>query len=96
MVVVVEEIDLSDPSAWGRQMNDHQYERDLGNGNKVITDVFWIQVFKPDLMVGFFGIVYGGVKDSKFLESSTVTYLSNLAIMSLVTSAKEKTITSAS
>ena len=40
---VGQDIDLSDPSAWGRQMNDHQYERDLGNGNKVITDVFWIQ-----------------------------------------------------
>ncbi len=40
---VGQDIDLNNPSAWGRQISDHRYERDLGNGNKIITDVFWIR-----------------------------------------------------
>lgn len=40
---VGQDIDLSNPSAWGQKISDHQYERDFGNGNKVITDVFWIR-----------------------------------------------------
>jgi hypothetical protein len=40
---VGQDIDLSDPSSWGRQVSDDQYECNLGNGNKVITDVFWVR-----------------------------------------------------
>src|SRR3989344_1489370 len=44
---VGQDIDLNDPSAWGKAVkqdahgNNSLYERDLGNGNKVFTFVVW-------------------------------------------------------
>ncbi|PIQ76549.1 hypothetical protein COU78_02470 [Candidatus Peregrinibacteria bacterium CG10_big_fil_rev_8_21_14_0_10_49_24] len=37
------DIDWNNPSEWGRRVSEHIYERDLGNGNKVMTDVFWVE-----------------------------------------------------
>lgn len=38
-----QDIDWNNPSEWGRQISDHAYERDLGNGLRVITDVRWVE-----------------------------------------------------
>lgn len=42
-----QDIDWNDPSEWGRQISDHAYERVLGNGMRVITDVTWIEGRNP-------------------------------------------------
>ena len=45
--IVGQDIDLSDPSAWGKAVrqdargNNSLYERDLGNGQKLFTFVTW-------------------------------------------------------
>lgn len=45
---VGQDIDLNDPSAWGKAVkqdsrgNNSLYERDLGNGNKLFTFVIWV------------------------------------------------------
>lgn len=48
-VAVGQDIDLNDPSAWGKAVkqdargNGSLYERDLGNGEKLFTFVIWAQ-----------------------------------------------------
>lgn len=43
-----QDIDWNDPSEWGRQISDHAYERKLGNGLRVVTDVRWVEGRNPD------------------------------------------------
>ncbi len=43
------ELDMSDPGSWGREIRRSAdgrasvFERDLGNGNKIITHIFWAE-----------------------------------------------------
>lgn len=37
------DIDLENPAEWGKKVGSHLYERDFGNGKKVLTDVIWVE-----------------------------------------------------
>jgi hypothetical protein len=43
------DVDWNNPSEWGQNVEGHVFERNLGQGRKVITDVFWIEGHKGGL-----------------------------------------------